>query len=177
MRIHLFTWLMLLLAVPAMQARTHFKNKDVFEATAYSQTGVTASGEYTHRHIVAADPKVLPLGTRIKIKWAGGYSGEYVVADTGAKIEGRRLDIYMPSTAKALKFGRRPVKVKIIELGKGTQASTRESDAAVRKDVVRDVHHEGVENAATKEDFALMRQHGTSGGAELAEAIYPNHAH
>ncbi len=45
------------------------------------------------------------LGTRIKIKWAGGYSGEYVVADTGAKIEGRRLDIYMPSTTKARKFG------------------------------------------------------------------------
>jgi 3D (Asp-Asp-Asp) domain-containing protein len=165
-----------LLAIPGLQARTHFKNKDVFEATAYSQTGITASGEYTHRHIVAADPKVLPLGTRIKIKWAGRYSGEYVVADTGAKIEGRRLDIYMPSTTKALKFGIRPVKVKIIELGKGTQASTRQSDAAVKMDVARDVHHGGVENAATKEDFAMSRRPGSTNEAEVAEATYPHRA-
>src|SRR3954449_9306241 len=75
-----------------------------YRATAYAQSGVTASGELTHRHVVAADPDVLPIGSRIKIRRAGRYSGEYVVADTGAKIQGRRLDIYMPSEAACKKF-------------------------------------------------------------------------
>lgn len=158
---------MALLAVPGLQARTHFKNKDVFEATAYSQSGITASGEHTHRHIVAADPKILPLGTRIKIKWAGRYSGEYVVADTGAKIEGRRLDIYMPSPVRAKKFGIRPVKVKIIEIGKGTEASARQADHAVKVDVARDLRNNGADNAATQEDIASY--------AELADAENLHH--
>jgi 3D (Asp-Asp-Asp) domain-containing protein len=64
-----------------------------YVATAYSVTGITTSGEWTHRHVVAADPSVLPIGSRVKIKHAGRYSGEYVVEDTGAKIEGRKLDI------------------------------------------------------------------------------------
>lgn len=171
-RIYIFTLLMFLLAVPGMQAKTHFKNKDVFEATAYSQSGVTASGEYTHRHIVAADPKILPLGTRIKIKWAGWYSGEYVVADTGAKIEGRRLDIYMPSTVRAKKFGIRPVKVKIIQMGKGTDASAREAYHAVKADVARDLRDNGAANDATKEDVAMKDASSgkTPTYAELAEA-------
>ncbi len=158
---------MLLLAVPGLQARTRLNNKEVFEATAYSQTGITASGEHTHRHVVAADPSILPLGTRIKIKWAGWYSGEYVVADTGAKIEGHRLDIYMPSTVRAKKFGIRPVKVRIIELGKGTDASARNSDRAVKVDVARDVQKNGVEHAATKEDLAVN-------GASTSPAAHSN---
>ncbi len=164
---------MLLLAIPGLQARTHFKNKDVFEATAYSQAGITASGEHTHRHIVAADPKILPLGTRVKIKWAGWYSGEYVVADTGAKIEGRRLDIYMPSTVRAKKFGIRPVNVKIVEMGKGTDASARQADQAVKVDVARDLRNNGVQAAATKEDVAIKDAstgHRTPSDAELADA-------
>src|SRR5947208_4347240 len=56
-----------------------------YTATAYSQAGITASGQYTHRHIVAADPDVLPIGSRIRIRRAGRLSGEYVVADTGRK--------------------------------------------------------------------------------------------
>lgn len=153
-RIYVFTLVMALWAVSGLQARTHSKNsKDVFEATAYSQSGVTASGEYTHRHIVAADPKVLPLGTRIKIRWAGKYSGEYVVADTGAKIEGRRLDIYMPSVANAKKFGVRPVQVHVIQLGKGTEASTRAADHEVKADVARDVEMKGAAHNATTEDL------------------------
>ena len=144
---------MLLLAGLQVQAKTRSHPKEVFEATAYSQSGITASGQRTHRHIVAADPDILPLGSRIKIKWAGRYSGEYVVADTGAKIQGRKLDIYMPSVTRAKKFGARPVKVKIIEMGKGTQASAKVSDHEVKTDVARDVRHHGVENAATKEDL------------------------
>jgi len=128
-----------------------------YVATAYSDHGVTASGEYTHRHIVAADPNVLPLGTRIKIKNAGRYSGEYVVADTGAKIVGRRLDIYIPSEAAAIKFGVHHVNVKIISMGAGTQASTKEADRAVKADVAKDVRNQSDEGAATAEDVETKK--------------------
>src|SRR5436309_13724854 len=107
----------------------------LYVATAYAQQGVTASGEYTHTHVVAADPELLPLGTRIKVTRAGRYSGEYVVADTGSKIEGRKLDIYLPSEAACMKFGKRRVKVKVLQLGDGTQATTKQADHAVKADV------------------------------------------
>ena len=51
--------------------------------------------------LVAADPAVLPLGSRIRVTGAGGYSGEYIVADTGALVKGRHIDIFMPSIAAA----------------------------------------------------------------------------
>jgi 3D (Asp-Asp-Asp) domain-containing protein len=47
-----------------------------FEATAYCITGTTASGMQTRPGIVAADPAVLPLGSRIRVDGAGPYSGE-----------------------------------------------------------------------------------------------------
>jgi 3D (Asp-Asp-Asp) domain-containing protein len=134
-------------------------------ATAYAQQGVTASGEHTHRHVVAADPALLPLGTRIKVKHAGRYSGEYVVADTGGKIEGRRLDIYLPSEAACRKFGRRRVKVKVLQLGNGTKAATKQADQVVKADVSNDVQKNAVGNAATEDDWAAKhRARGNGNG-------------
>jgi 3D (Asp-Asp-Asp) domain-containing protein len=86
-----------------------------FTATAYAISGTTKSGAQTRRGIVAADPHVIPLGTRIRVHDAGPYSGEYVVEDTGAKVDGREIDIYMPSTREAREFGRRKVYVEILE--------------------------------------------------------------
>jgi rare lipoprotein A len=133
-------------------------------ATAYSQTGITASGEWTHRHIVAADPSVLPIGTRIKIKHAGRYSGEYVVADTGAKVEGRHLDLYVPSTLECKKFGVKRVSVKVLELGAGTHEAAKQADKAVKQDVKQDVSKGVVGNAATEHDWATQ-------GAPVAKAV------
>ena len=92
---------LLLIAAPAAQPDQRFV------ATAYSATGLTTSGEYTHRHVVAADPNILPLGTRIKISRAGKYSGEYVVADTGGRIVGNKVDIYLPALRNARSLARR----------------------------------------------------------------------
>jgi 3D (Asp-Asp-Asp) domain-containing protein len=133
-------------------------------ATAYSQTGITASGEWTHRHIVAADPSILPIGTRVKIKHAGRYSGEYVVADTGAKVEGRHLDLYVPSTLECKKFGVKRVSVRVIELGAGTHEAAKQADNVVKQDVKQDVEKGVVGNAATEHDWA------TQGGA-VAKAV------
>src|SRR5262245_8031440 len=86
-----------------------------FEATAYSIEGRTAQGTQTHHGIVAADPKRLPLGTRIRISDAGRYSGEYVVRDTGRTIKGREIDIYLANDAEAKRFGRKSVTVQILQ--------------------------------------------------------------
>ena len=123
-------------------------------ATAYSQQGKTASGEYVHRHVVAADPDLLPIGTRIKIRHAGRYSGEYVVADTGTKIVGRKLDIYLPSAAACKRFGRKGVKVQVLQLGDGTREATQAADQAVKHDIEQDVAKKAVGNAATEDDWA-----------------------
>jgi 3D (Asp-Asp-Asp) domain-containing protein len=134
-----------------------------YRATAYAQSGVTASGEITHRHVVAADPDILPLGSRIKIRRAGRYSGEYVVADTGAKIQGRRLDIYMPSEAACKKFGTKLVRVRVIQVGNGTQAATKQADQAVKQDVAKEMDKKAVGSAATEDDWAKARAQGSAG--------------
>lgn len=81
-----------------------------FSATAYCLKGRTASGAGVRRGIVAADPRVLPLGTRINLN-AGAYSGSYLVADTGGAIKGRKLDIWVANCSEARRFGRRKVTV------------------------------------------------------------------
>lgn len=84
-----------------------------FRATAYCLKGRTASGGNVRRGIVAADPRVLPLGTRIQVS-AGSYSGTYTVADTGGAVRGRVLDIWVPSCSEANRFGRRSVMVSVL---------------------------------------------------------------
>ena len=85
-----------------------------FHATAYSLKGPTASGVHTRPGIIAADPRVLPIGTVVHIK-AGRYTGTYTVLDTGGRIKGRKVDIYIPSYREARQFGRQRVKVKVIK--------------------------------------------------------------
>jgi 3D (Asp-Asp-Asp) domain-containing protein len=84
-----------------------------FRATAYCLKGRTATGNGVRRGIVAADTRILPLGTRINIS-AGSYSGTYTVADTGGAVKGRILDIWVPSCSEAIRFGRKTVKVSIV---------------------------------------------------------------
>jgi len=73
-----------------------------YVATAYSLRGRTASGKLVSQGIIAADPRVLPLGSRVHVQ-AGPWSGEYLVADTGGAIKGRKIDICTPSARAAAK--------------------------------------------------------------------------
>lgn len=77
-----------------------------FKATYYCLTGKTASGIRTRAGIVAADTKVFPLGSRILIN-----GQQYLVADTGSRIRGNRLDIWISSCSQATKLGIKNVKV------------------------------------------------------------------
>jgi 3D (Asp-Asp-Asp) domain-containing protein len=87
-----------------------------FEATAYCDFGITYSGVLVHRGIVAADPKILPIGSVIEVT-AGDYSGIYTVMDTGGVIKGRIIDIYVPDYEEAIQFGRQTVGIRVIRRG------------------------------------------------------------
>jgi 3D (Asp-Asp-Asp) domain-containing protein len=95
-----------------------------FHATAYCLKGRTASGINTRPGMIAADPSVLPLGTVVHLR-AGRYTGTYTVMDTGGRIKGRLVDVYVPTHREALEFGRQKVKIKVIGRGsaKGNRAS------------------------------------------------------
>jgi 3D (Asp-Asp-Asp) domain-containing protein len=84
-----------------------------YVATAYSLRGKTASGRMVSRGLIAADPRILPLGSRVRVEHPG-YTGEYLVADTGGMIKGRRIDIWIPSSREAMRFGRRTVKLTVL---------------------------------------------------------------
>ncbi|MBV9214925.1 MAG: 3D domain-containing protein [Acidobacteria bacterium] len=89
---------------------TGMANRGSFSATAYCFSGRTAMGHAVRRGLVAADPRVLKLGSKIVIN-AGSYSGTYLVSDIGGGIKGKKLDIWVPSCSEAIRFGRRTVTV------------------------------------------------------------------
>jgi len=95
-----------------------------FDATAYCLKGRTASGMDAKPGMIAADPRVLPLGTVVHLR-SGSYTGTYRVMDTGGRIRGRRVDVYVASHKEAVQFGRRQVKIKVLghNSTKGDRAS------------------------------------------------------
>lgn len=88
-----------------------------FEATAYCDYGFTASGVWVREGIVAGDPRVLPLGSQIDIKIDGEVLEKHDVMDTGGKVKGYIIDIWMPTCEEATQFGRREVKVRVRKKG------------------------------------------------------------
>ena len=76
-------------------------------STGYAIRGRTASGLPTGWGIVAVDPSVIPLGTRMTIP---GY-GEGVAADTGGAVRGATIDLWFPTLAQALAWGRKTVTI------------------------------------------------------------------
>ena len=86
----------------------------IFEATAYCYTGnQTATGTWPSRGTIAVDPTIIPLGTRLFVE---GY-GEGIAEDTGGAIQGHIIDLYMESEDECWDWGRRTVKVRIVEEG------------------------------------------------------------
>ncbi len=76
-------------------------------ATAYTLAGHTATGAPVGYGVVAVDPSVIPLGTRMTIP---GY-GEGVATDTGGAIQGAVIDLWFPTAAEAANWGRRTVTI------------------------------------------------------------------
>ena len=105
------------------------------EATAYCIEGETASGAQTRKGIVAADPDVMPLGSRIRVDGLDDVDGlervlsrTYDVEDTGRLIKGRIIDIFMHSCDDAKEFGRRTAMVRVLEVGENDRVDQRTND-------------------------------------------------
>jgi len=94
---------------PAPPAAATGTRTFVADAVAYHLPGKTASGLPVGVGVIAVDPTVIPLGTRVFIP---GY-GPAVAADVGTAVKGNIIDLWMPSTAQALAWGRRTVTITI----------------------------------------------------------------
>ncbi|MEA0562130.1 MULTISPECIES: LysM peptidoglycan-binding and 3D domain-containing protein [Lysinibacillus] len=85
--------------------------------TAYCEgcSGITANGTDIRSNpnlkVIAVDPRVIPLGTRV---WVEGY-GEAIAADTGGAIKGNKIDVFIPTEGQALQWGVKTVTVKILD--------------------------------------------------------------
>lgn len=94
-------------------------------ATAYCKGTTTASGVNVRTGIAAADPDLLPVGSVLRVENAGDrYNGIYTVMDTGPKVQGRHIDIYMWSCHEALAFGAPRISVTVLRLGWNPRTST-----------------------------------------------------
>jgi 3D (Asp-Asp-Asp) domain-containing protein len=78
------------------------------DVVAYHLPGRSATGLPTGRGIVAVDPRVIPLGTRLFVP----RYGLAVAADTGPAIKGRVVDVWLPK-AQARRWGRKTLIVTI----------------------------------------------------------------
>lgn len=81
-----------------------------YTASCYGCTGIAANGMRAGHGIVAVDPRIIPLGSRLYIP---GY-GRAVAGDTGGAIQGRRIDLGFNSLVDALRFGRRAITVYVL---------------------------------------------------------------
>lgn len=92
-----------------------YASSTAYTASCAGCSGVTATGlnlsENPNAKVVAVDPNVIPLGTKLYID---GY-GYAVAADTGGAIKGQRIDLFFKDNSDALKWGRRTVKVKVLD--------------------------------------------------------------
>ena len=93
--------------VPAPSAPAPAGRTLTVSSTGYSLPGRTATGLPVGWGVVAVDPSVIPLGTRITIP---GY-GEGVAADTGSAVRGADIDLWFPSLGQARDWGRRTVTI------------------------------------------------------------------
>ena len=102
-------------SIEATRSSSRGRLLGTFEATAYTDdvesqgkwVGQTASGMKPQVGVIAVDPKVIPLGTKLYVE---GY-GNAIAGDTGGVIKGKRLDLFMNTNEECYVWGRKKVKV------------------------------------------------------------------
>ncbi|HAK74759.1 MAG TPA: hypothetical protein DCP36_16610 [Sporomusaceae bacterium] len=76
---------------------------------------LTHMGTKVRPGIIAVDPKLIPLGSRVYIEFADGHGAYATAEDTGGAIKGKRIDIAMATVDEAYKFGMQKAKVYIVK--------------------------------------------------------------
>lgn len=95
-----------------------------FTATWYTPAGgvgdglTTRSGLRVSEDLIAVDPSVIPLGTRVEILYRDGRIERKTAADTGGAIRGNKVDIFTWNEDEALENGRQRIKLRIIGFAK-----------------------------------------------------------
>lgn len=86
-----------------------------FTANCNGCSGITATGINLKRNpdskVIAVDPDVIPLGTKVHVE---GY-GYAIAGDIGSSIKGNKIDVFFPTKSEAYQWGRKKVKIKILE--------------------------------------------------------------
>ena len=101
---------------PARRFPLHAGSEVRVVATAYCHSGRTAAGTPTESGVIAADPRVLPVGSVVRIL-DGPRRGVYTVLDTGASITGLKIDIFIKDCRRAEAFGKRAVHIRVTRSG------------------------------------------------------------
>lgn len=112
------------------RGNTRYKNTMEMTATAYDLSfestgkrpgdryyGITASGTRARPGVVAVDPRVIPLGTKLYIQSLDGTKdyGFAIAEDKGGAIKGNKIDLFFETAAQVRQFGRRKVKIYILD--------------------------------------------------------------
>lgn len=97
-------------APPPPSAPPTSGTKMTVSSTGYCLRGTTATGIPVAWGVIATDPTVIPLGTRMFVP---GY-GQGVAADTGSAVKGAIIDLWFPTCAQAIQWGRRTVTITLL---------------------------------------------------------------
>jgi 3D (Asp-Asp-Asp) domain-containing protein len=88
-------------------------------STMYCLKGQMRTGVRTRDGMAAGDPRVLPLGSVVRVsRPSGELIGIFVIMDTGGAIRGNKIDLYVDSCHEAERWGRHPVVAEVLDIGK-----------------------------------------------------------
>lgn len=85
--------------------------------TAYCEgcSGTTYTGQNLRTNpdqkVIAVDPEVVPIGSKV---WVENY-GEAIAGDIGGAIKGNKIDVFIPSYDRAMEWGVKQVKIRILD--------------------------------------------------------------
>jgi 3D (Asp-Asp-Asp) domain-containing protein len=106
-------------AAPRPASGVAVRDRMEMSSTAYCLKGLMRTGVRTRDGMAAADPRVLPLGSVVRVSHSDGRPiGVFVVMDTGGAVRGNKIDIYMDSCREASAWGRRAVVAEVLSIGR-----------------------------------------------------------
>jgi 3D (Asp-Asp-Asp) domain-containing protein len=94
------------------------RDRREMSSTMYCLKGQMRTGVRTRDGMAAGDPRVLPLGSVVRVSHPDGrLIGIFVIMDTGGAIHGDRIDLYVDSCSRAEAWGRHPVVAEVLDIG------------------------------------------------------------